>query len=183
MSEKTLLVASGDFSLLIDSAEKPAQDTAYDDATTLIDGIKKVVISNKAEEKEHFGASKGIVSLDEVSFFKHQLGYKLTSEKFDARMVRSLFFASQGTDSGTAPAAYETFTPLSTPQGLRGFARLRLWDRKNQVNPRFIHQDFECLVKVSNDPEINPEDYTSLELEVRVIGAVGTIKHLKPVQS
>jgi hypothetical protein len=167
------LVGTGDFSLIIDATEAPAQESSYDATSAMFGNVKEVAIMNEQEVKDHFGSYRGVRILDQSVTTQLRKGYKLTLDEVDKRAIMALFYGSQGADAGSEPA-YETFTPFAKPQSLRGFARLRLWDTRSGVNPRLIHKDFFCVVRFEGDLTLG-DDFTSYQLKVDVLSPVGTV--------
>lgn len=164
---------SGDFSLIIDATAAPVDESSYDAAAAMFGNVTKVTVKNEFEAKDHFGSYRGLRVLDKRRVTKVQKGYMITTDEFDIRAIRSVFFAEQGADAGTSPD-YHTFVPFSAPQGLRGFARLRMWDVEDRTNPRLIHKDFYCVVTPDGDVELAEEDAT-LTLRIDVLSPVGTV--------
>lgn len=172
---KNLLKATGDFSLILDAAVAPTLQSEYDAATADFGQIKSLSIINSAERKEHFGNANGVLVRDAIHFTKHILGYKLTCEEFDPSVIRALFFAgAPGADATIDTQAYQPFTPLSAPQMLKGFARLRLWDHQSTTKPRLIHTDFSCQVVLASQPDFG-EDWASVDLEVLITSTLGIV--------
>lgn len=101
-------------------------------------------------------------------------GYLLQLEEVDDRLAESLFYGSgTGEETNTTPK-YRIINPLRRPQSLTGFARLRIWDDRDTQNPRLIHKDFWCSVRLNNQPEAG-EDWFSYELKVDVLSPIGTV--------
>jgi hypothetical protein len=167
------LVGTGDFSLLINATAAPASEADYDAAAAMFGNVKEATILNEQEVKDHFGSYRGIRIRDRSVTTQLQKGYKLKMDEFDSRTIQTLFYASKGSDTATNPI-YETFTPFAQPQSLQGFGRVRLWDSTSQVNPRFVHKDFFCIVRFEGDFSLG-EDFSEYELKVDVLSPVGTV--------
>lgn len=167
------LVGTGDFSLIIGANAAPASEADYDASAASFGNIKEVTILNEQEVKDHFGSYRGVRILDRSVTTQLRKGYKLKLDEFDHRAIQALFYAVAGADTVTAPA-YQTFTPFGQPQSLQGYARVRMWDTIDQVNPRFIHKDFSCIVRFEGDLTLG-EDFSEYELKVDVLSPVGTV--------
>lgn len=170
------LAGTGDFSLIIGATEAPTNESAYDATSSprpLFGNVKEVVVLNDQEVKEHFGSYRGIRILDRSVATQLRKGYRLKLDEFDHRAVQTLFYATKGDDTGTNPA-YETFTPFALPQSLQGFARLRIWDTRSQVNPRLMHKDFFAIVRFEGEFTLG-EDFSEYQLRVDVLSPVGTV--------
>lgn len=164
---------TGDFSLIIAATEAPAQEDAYDAASAAFGNLKEVVVVNEQEVKEHYGTYRGIRILDQTVTTQLRKGYKLKFDEFEERAVRALFNAQKGDPTTTTPP-YDTFIPFTSPQSLKGFARVRLWDSRSQENPRMYHKDFLCVVRFEGDFTLG-EDFSEYELRVDVLSPVGTV--------
>lgn len=170
------LVGTGDFSLIIGATAAPVNESEYDKTSwqpNMLGNVKEVTVLNEQEVKDHFGSYRGIRILDRSVTTQLRKGYKLKLDEFDHRAIQTLFYANAGADTATTPA-YQTFTPFGQPQSLQGFGRLRLWDTRSQVNPRFIHKDFLCIVRFEGDFSLG-EDFSEYELKVDVLSPVGTV--------
>lgn len=167
------LVGTGDFSLIIGATAAPTNETDYDATAATFGNVKELTVMNEQEVKDHFGSYRGIRILDRSVTTQLRKGYKLKLDEFEKRAVQALFYASQGADTTTNPA-YQTFTPFGQPQSLQGFGRIRMWDTLSQINPRFMHKDFLCIVRFEGDFSLG-EDFTEYELKVDVLSPVGTV--------
>lgn len=167
------LVGTGDFSLIIGTAGIPANESAYDATTAMFGNVKEVTILNEQEVKDHFGSYRGVRILDRSVTTQLRKGYKLKLDEVEKRVIMTLFYAAQGSDTGTTPD-YETFVPFGQPQSLRGVARLRLWDTASNQNARMIHKDFYCVVRLEGDLTLG-EEFSEYELKVDVLSPVGTV--------
>lgn len=168
-----VLAGDGDFSLLIGATSAPVEESSYDAAAAMFGNVKEVTVMNEQEVKEHFGSYRGVRILDRSVTTQLRKSYKLKLDEVEKRAIMLLFYANAGADTATTPA-YETFTPFAQPQSLGGFARLRLWDTKSQVNPRLIHKDFACIVRFEGDLTLG-EDIAEYEIKVDVLSPVGTV--------
>lgn len=167
------LVGTGDFSLIQGASTAPASEIEYDDPLSIFGNVKEVTVLNEQEVKEHFGSYRGIRILDRSTTTQVRKGYRIKLDEVDKRAIIALFYAAQGANTVSDPV-YETFTPFGQPQSLRGFARLRLWDTTSEVNPRFLHKDFACVVRFEGDLTLG-DDFTDYELKVDVLSPVGTV--------
>lgn len=166
------LAGTGDFSLITGITAAPANEADYDGASAAFGNVKELTVMNEQEVKDHFGSYRGVRVLDESVTTQLRKGYKLKLDEFERRAVQMLFYGTQGADTMTDPD-YETFVPFAQPQSLRGFARIRMWDTRSQVNPRFIHKDFFCVVRFEGDFSLG-DDFAEYELKVDVLSPVGT---------
>lgn len=169
-----LLIGTGDFSLITGATTIPETEAAYDAAGAMFGNLKTFSFQNQAETKEHFGSYRGVRILDKVFTTQLRLGYLLQLEEVDDRLVETLFYGSaSGEQTNTVPK-YKVINPLRRPQQLTGFARLRVWDDRDAQNPRLIHKDFWCSVRLNNQPEVG-EDWFGYELKVDVLSPIGTV--------
>lgn len=135
--------------------------------------LKAFSFQNQGETKEHFGSYRGIKILDKVFTTQLRLGYTLQLEEVNNRTVEHLFYGKLGEATDTTPK-YATIKPLQRPQSLNGFARLRIWDGHDMENPRLVHKDFYCNVRLNNQPEL-ADEWFGYELKVDVLSPVGTV--------
>ncbi len=168
-----LLIGSGDFSLITGTSAAPSVEADYDQPAATFGNLKAFSFQNQGETKEHFGSYRGVRILDKVFTTQLRLGYLLQLEEVDDRIVETLFYGSAGSLTGGTPD-YRQITPLQRPQSLTGFARLRIWDDRDAQNPRIMHKDFRCNVRLNNQPEL-AEDWFGYELKVDVLSPVGTV--------
>lgn len=168
-----LLIGSGDFSLVTGVSVAPADEVSYDDTAAMFGNLKAFSFQNQAETKEHFGSYRNVKILDRVFTTQLRLGYMLQLEEVDDRIVEAMFYGSSGALTGTNPD-YRQITPLVNPQSLNGFGRLRIWDDVDPQNPRLMHKDFQCNMRLNNQPELG-EDWFGYELKVDVLSPVGTV--------
>lgn len=173
----TLLYGNGDFSLIIGATVAPTDKTDYDEVANMFGQLKKLKISPKIEYAPHFKSQNGLKVKDANRPKQAELNYTATCEYFDAKVLRAMFYATQLADQAAAGGvpAYEIFTPLAAPKGLRGFARLRFWDTEDSAHPKLVHEDFECTVRMTSEPEMG-DDYASVELLIEVLATVGKVK-------
>ena len=168
-----LLIGSGDFSIITGISVAPTNEYDYDAADAMFGNLKAFSFQNQAETKEHFGSYRGVRILDKVFTTQLRLGYMLQLEEVNDRIVETLFYGSSGNLTGGNPD-YREINPLQKPQSLNGFARLRVWDDKDAQNPRLMHKDFRCNVRINNQPELG-DDWFGYELKVDVLSPVGTV--------
>ncbi len=168
-----LLIGSGDFSLISGVAAAPVNEADYDAADAMFGNLKAFSFQNQAETKEHFGSYRSVRILDKVFTTQLRLGYMLQLEEVNDRVVETLFYGAAGALTGTNPD-YREIAPLQRPQSLNGFARLRVWDDQDAQNPRLVHKDFQCNVRLNNQPEL-AEEWFGYELKVDVLSPVGTV--------
>lgn len=167
------LAGTGDFSLILGATAVPSAEADYDATTAMFGNLKEVTILNEHEVKEHFGSYRGVRILDRVATTQVRKGYKLKLDEVEARALMSLFYASQGVNTGGAPD-YETFVPFGAPQLLRGMGRIRLWDTQSETDPRLIHKDFYAVVRFEGDLTLG-DDFAEYELRVDLLSPVGTV--------
>ena len=168
-----LLIGSGDFSLITGINVAPENEADYDAASAMFGNLKAFSFQNQSETKEHFGSYRGIRILDKVFTTQLRLGYMLQLEEINDRIVETLFYGESSGLTGSNPD-YREVTPLLRPQSLSGFARLRVWDDRDQQNPRMMHKDFRCNVRLNNQPELG-DDWFGYEFKVDVLSPVGSV--------
>lgn len=168
-----LLIGSGDFSIVTGVAVAPANEAEYDGAEAMFGNMKAFSFQNQAETKEHFGSYRGVRILDDVFTTQLRLGYLLQLEEINDRIVETLFYGESAGLTASSPG-YREITPLLRPQSLSGFGRLRVWDQRDPQNPRLMHKDFRCNVRLNNQPELG-EDWFGYEFKVDVLSPVGTV--------
>lgn len=167
------LVGTGDFSLIIGATAPPGSETDYDSASAAFGNVRELTVLNEQEVKDHYGAYRGVRILDRSVTTQLRKGYKLKLDEVERRAIEALFYATKGDDTATNPP-YETFTPFTQPQSLRGFGRIRMWDNHSQTHPRFIHKDFLCVARFEGDLTLG-DDFAEYELKVDVLSPVGTV--------
>lgn len=170
------LYGNGDFAILVGVSVPPVAETDYDAAAASFGTLKKLKISPKVEYAPHYKSVSGLKKKDANRPKQAELNYTATVENFDAKLLKALFFATQGTDQAAqAPApAYETFTPLAAPSGLTGMCRIRMWDTTDTAYPKIVHKDFIATVRCTSEPEVGDE-YASVELNIEVLDVVGKV--------
>jgi hypothetical protein len=170
------LYGNGDFAILVGVTTPPASETDYDAAAASYGNLKKLKISPKVEYAPHYKSVSGLKKKDANRPKQAELNYTATVENFDSKLIKSIYFATQGTDqapAGEVPG-YETFTPLAAPSGLTGMCRIRMWDTTDTAHPKIVHKDFIATVRCTSEPEIG-DDYASVELNIEVLDTVGKV--------
>jgi hypothetical protein len=189
------LIGNGDLSILVNTwsggvptprVSPPAADSDYDQIPADTNGFEGMFgnckifkFENKIESKERFKSVRGLRVLDDSVAVQIQNGYIVTIDEFDARLAWLLF-----SGKGATPATevingktYDIVAPFTAPQGIRGYGRVRIWDPRNQVNPRLFDTGFFCVARMNGQPDLN-DDFLKLELKLDILqaGKVGMMR-------
>lgn len=169
-----LIVGGGELSLVLGTDTVPVDDAAYD-AGIDFGNITTLAPSNESTGVEHMGMYKGVKVRDDYYITAIKQGFKVTCDEFNEIAHRAMFFGAAGVVDGTDDS-FTNYTPLTGANSLKGYARLRIYDGRDNANPVIEWKDFTCVVKMSSPPSYDGENYSSYELEVLVLGVVGTAK-------
>lgn len=171
-----LIIGGGELAVVLDLSAVPADDAAYD-AGVVFGNIVSVATTNEESMVEHMGNYKGVKVRDDIFVTSLKKGFKLICDEFDELAYRALFSATAGVDN--TDTDYTDYTPMTGANSLRGYARLRIYDGRSNTVPRIEWKDFTCLIKLSSPPTFDGENYSSYELDVTLLAAVGKVKVLK----
>lgn len=168
-----ILIGNGELSFIIGQAAVPAAETEYDAAGVAQFVCRDVGFLLEQEVKKHYGIYRGLRILDNVAITQIEMGYRLTLEEVTKAALRMMLLDDGTTaDGGTSPD-YEQLVPFSNGAALDGFARVRIWDERDQVNPRLMHKDFRAKLILDGNPEIN-DDWFTFQANLFVLSPVGT---------
>jgi hypothetical protein len=151
----------------------PADDDAYDlgiDFGT----INSMSPLNESTTAESMSLYKGIKVRDDIFFTAIKSGFKVTCEEFTDAAHRALNFSAAAVDD--TDTDYSIYTPITGANSLKGYGRLRIYDGRDNTNPRIEWRDFKCVIKMSSQPTFDGESYSSYELELQILSDVGTVK-------
>lgn len=168
-----ILIGNGELSFIIGQATVPALETEYDAAGVAQFVCRDVGFLLEQEVKKHHGIYKGIRILDDIAITQIEMGYKLTLEEVTKQALQMMMLDDGTTaDEGSSPD-YEKLVPFSSGLALDGFARLRIWDERDQVNPRLMHKDFKAKLILDGSPELG-DDWFTFQANLFVLSPVGT---------
>lgn len=168
-----LIIGGGELAVVFDLSAVPADDAAYD-AGSVFGNIVNVASIHEESKVEHMGNYKGVKIRDDIFITSLKKGFKLTCDEFDEIAMRALFSANAGVDN-TDPN-YTDYIPLTGANTLKGYARLRIFDGRDNAAPRIEWKDFTCLISLTSPPTFDGENYSSFELEVTLLSVVGKVK-------
>lgn len=168
-----LIIGGGDFALIVGATEAPADETGYDAATAAFGNIKSIAPIVESAQKEHIGSYNGVKIRDDIFITELKNGFKLNCDEFDEFALRMMFFAGAGVDD-TDPN-YTKYIPATGANTLKGYGRLRVYDGRDNANPRIKWVHFACIVRMSSPPTFDGDDYSSYEVEVQLLADVGEV--------
>ena len=163
---------AGDFAMIIGSTAAPTDETDYDLAENSFGNVAAIDPANESEAQEIFGSYNGVLILDEILNTSHKIKFKLTCDEVGHQAIRAMFGADEGT--ANTDVEFMDYTPLTGANSMTGFARLRIYDAKDNTDPRVEWKNFKCHVKLSSQPKFDGK-YNTFEYEVTVLGNVGTV--------
>jgi len=168
-----ILIGNGELSFIIGQSAVPTAESEYDASGVAQFVTRNVRFLMEQEVKKHYGVYKGLRILDDVAITQIEMGYGLTLEEVTKEALQMMLLDDGLTTNETGPPEYQQLVPFSNGMALDGFARLRVWDERDQTNPRLMHKDFRGKLVLDGNPELG-EDWFTFDANLYVLSPVGT---------
>jgi len=173
-----LIIGGGEFSLVESPQGTVPADAEYDAPENSFGNIRAITFNNETELKEHFGTYKNLRVLDDAFATMLKLGYTLGMDEVTDKVLRVWYLGGPVKPVADFDAGYDAVevVPLGSPQFLRGWGCLRIYDQMSDSVPRIVHKDFFCLVRLNSQPQL-AEEYLEYEFSITVLSPRGRVQH------